>query len=102
MSRRTSYGTRHLLEAELRPHELETLAEACRVAFVPRDRWHLSDAIAPLFENIAAVRLAERIRGDERRSKKDAHMVACLRLGLSENTIADRLKRWGRDVYRAA
>ena len=99
MPRRAVPGDRLEIEAMLSIEELGTLADTCRLLGVPKERWQRVPALQVLYETLAAMRLAERLRIRQGTGWEKSINVAAIRLGLPSDTIHSRMSRWPRYVF---
>ena len=82
------------LEAALSPADLETLREHATTFGFPADGWHRVPSLRSTWGTLAVLRLAERIRNRSGVSKDAAQAQAAVALGISEDTINTRLRRF--------
>ncbi len=95
-------GNRLAMEAALPPAELDALRDQCRRAGIPLDGWHHIPGLCETYELAAVTALAERLREETGGGWKTACDAAAIRVGLSPDTLATRLKRWPEYAYRRA
>lgn len=99
MPRRSAPVPQALLESVLSPAERAAVHGQAAALGIPPERWSRVPALARVWECIAAVRLAERIREANGAGEKRALLLATSRLGLSADTVQSRLRRFFLDAY---
>ena len=82
------------LEAALSPADLETLREHASTYGFPADGWDRVPSLRTTWGTLAVLRLAERIRERSGMSADKAQDEAAVELGISEETVRTRLKRF--------
>jgi hypothetical protein len=94
-------GSRSAIEAALTDGQREALADLCRGANVPPDRW---DRIASWHHTFGAMALTNTITRFREAGDADdrAEWRAALLLGLSPDTVASWRRRWISYAYRPA
>ena len=82
------------LEAALKPADLETLREHATAYGIPADGWDRVPSLRTAWGTLAVLRRADRIRARSGISADTAQDQAAVELGISEETIRTRLKRF--------
>ena len=94
MPRQSPPPSRLDLEAALTPADLETLREHASAFGFPADGWDRVPALRTTWGTLAVMRLAERISAGSGISADKAQDQAAVELGISEETVRTRLKRF--------
>lgn len=97
---RESFGDRVRMEGELTPSELGALTALCEAHSIRRDGWHESP-LAPQWEGLAWDRRVRRLM-DLGATQTNAEMSAAVALGLNEETMRKRWRRWAAATIRRA
>ena len=99
MPRRPPPLDRVLCEAELPAEELTTLRAQAAALGIPSDKWHRVPSFAALWGTYAIARLAAKLREVHGFSKEAGQAEAAMRLGISDETIRSRRRRFLRDAH---
>ena len=81
-------------EDALSEEELGTLRDMATELGIPKDKWDQSPSFAFIWGSYAVARWAERLREIQGLSREEAQARASIELGLSEETMMTRKRRF--------
>ena len=87
------------VEAALPPAVFEALLQVERLLGIPRGEWTRVPAVRSLVEAVAVAHAREELEAAGT-SRTQATRIAALRLGLNEEAVERRLRRWRVDALK--